>query len=167
MVLRNLVSKSFAVACALLIAGCAHHERREHLGRAPDPAFPQVLIGANGGLVVNQEPVVIARKRGETAVVTWQVPEASGVTFNPETGITFDALIKILAEDPSKPPIKLERPRPVDGNQFACSTAKNRLEVVCRIAPEVPAGVYSYTINAIRDGKPVVLDPTGWIEKPR
>ena len=159
---KNVLRTSIAaIGVAVLVGGCAHYHHR----RAPDAAFPQVVLAANGSLVVNQEPVVILRKPGQTAVVTWQVSEQSGVRFNAGNGIEFTALLKVPSKVKGQPPIKLEQPRSVDSNLFGCTTQKDGLEVVCKISPEVPPGLYSYTVNATREGKPLVLDPTGWIEE--
>lgn len=156
--LSKLLRTTLLVALITGLAACVHPHH-------PNPAFPRVSLAANGSLVVNQEPIIVKRKVNETAVITFSVPASSGLRFT-DNGVVFTELTKVPGKERGQL-IKLERPRPVDPGPFGCQTQKDGLEVVCRISPQVPAGLYAYTLSTRdKDGKSIILDPTGWIEQP-
>jgi len=147
-----------AVLCALVLGSCVHHPRAVRL---PDPSRPQVLVAPGGYLVVNQEPVVVLRPRGATAVVNWQLAPDSGFQFE-EKGIEILGRIKDFSKDGT--PTKRDVPDRSQVDQFKCVTVNRGLEVNCVIPPSVAPGQYAYAlISRDRNGKRVVLDPSFWV----
>ena len=159
-VLKKMLRTSVGgVALLVLLAGCAHH----HPGRAPNAAFPQISLAANGKfLVVNQEPIVLVRRPNETVVVTFQVSRGIELTFD-DGGV--DIIGKIVAKEPGRP-TQIDPFTPAQKKElFNCVANEGRTEVACRIAPSVPRGQYLYTVRAVKkSGDKIVLDPTVYIE---
>jgi hypothetical protein len=131
---------------AVVLAGCSHPRHR-----LPDPTRPQVFVAEGDYLVLNQEPIVIVRKPGEPAKITWRLA-AGGPVFEPD-GIKIIGRVKGPGQSP-------DRPDPSQNELFKCSGSENRLEFTCLIAPTVKEGQYAYAVNANRGGKRIVLDPT-------
>lgn len=140
-----------SAACVLALGGCAQFK----FG-VPDPNRPQVVLSPAGYLVVNQEPIVVAREPGKEATITWRLPPTGTVRFD-ERGIVVEGRVKTGPKEGQR---KLPAPDTSQNQFFKCETSQDRLEATCRIAREVGSGFYAYTINA-RDGdKRIVLDPT-------
>ena len=133
---------------ALLATACA---TREH--RLPDPTRPQVFVAPGDYLVLNQEPILILRKPGQEAKITWRVGD--GTVFERD-GITIIGRVKTGGRNPER----LDRPDPSQNQLFKCSSSENRLEFTCVIDGKVQAGQYAYAVNVARGGKRIVLDPT-------
>lgn len=142
-------------ACALVLGGCAQFKFR-----VPDPTRPQVVLSPTGHLVVNQEPIVVAREPGKDATITWRLPPTGNLRFD-DRGIVIEGLVKT---GPKQGQRKLPAPDTSQNPLFKCETSQDRLEATCRISREVRSGVYAYTINARDGARRIVLDPTIMID---
>lgn len=132
---------------ALVLAGCSHPRHR-----LPDPTRPQIFVADGDYLVLNQEPIVIVRKPGAEARITWRLG-AGGPVFEPD-GIRIIGRVKGPGQTP-------DRPDPSQNELFRCSGSRdNQLEYSCVIAAAVKEGQYAYAVNVNRGGKRIVLDPT-------
>lgn len=159
--MNTKVLGAIAIACVAALSGCAHH--RHYI----NPERPQVLF-ANGYLVVNQEPIVVARKANEPAVVSWRLSAESGLTFD-EDGIVIVGRIKDRdmkrVDDRSKKGITCQRgetpPAPAAAQTRGADQAANMRAFTCLITPDALPGLYMYEINA-RDSanKRISADPT-------
>jgi hypothetical protein len=140
-----------SAACVLVLGGCAQFKFR-----VPDPTRPQVVLSPAGYLVVNQEPIVVAREPGQEATITWRLSPTGSTRFE-DRGIVIEGMVKTGPKEGLR---KLPVPDTSQNQLFKCETSQDRLEAACRISPEVKSGFYAYTINA-RDGtRRIVLDPT-------
>jgi hypothetical protein len=58
----------------------------------PNPTRPQVSVVDGRYLIVNQEPLVFTRSRGEVEIV-WQLPKDSNLRF-PDNGIVIEGRVE-------------------------------------------------------------------------
>jgi hypothetical protein len=143
---------------ALALAGCAH---LGPFGGVGDASRAEVFV-VDGFVVLNQEPVIVRRSKGEDAA-TWQLPVGSTARFD-GTGITVDAFVKPLPRtaDPARARSTSTAPTR-DTSQVGlirCRSNEARTEATCTVPKEVRAGFYAYTVRLTQDGKPLELDPT-------
>ncbi len=151
--MKKLVMAS--AACVLVLGGCAQFKFR-----MPDPTRPLVIVSPAGYLVVNQEPIVVAREAGKEATITWRLPPTGTVRFD-ERGIVIEGMVKT---GPKQGQRKLPAPDTSQNQLFKCETSQDRLEATCRISRDVRSGFYAYTINARDGARRIVLDPTIMVE---
>lgn len=139
-----------SVACALLLAGCAHFTK------APDPVRPQLSVVDARLIVVNAEPLVFAR-RGEVTI-TWHLPKGTTYTFDEREGIVIEGRLVRESKDGSQRTFVLD---PKQDEIINCSRSKDASEFSCLNRNRAP-GRYKYTIR-VRDGTKLLdaLDP--WI----
>ncbi len=138
------------VACALLLAGCAHFTK------PPDPTRPQVSVLDGRLLVVNAEPLVFTR-RGEVTI-TWHLPR--GYTFDERQGIVIEGRLVNQTKVPRDG--LLQQTYVLDPKQdeiVRCSRGRDASEFSCLNRNTKP-GRYKYTIR-VRDGTKALepLDP--------
>ncbi len=140
-----------SVACALLLAGCAHFTK------PPDPVRPQVFVVDGRLLVVNAEPLVFTR-RGEVTI-TWHLPK--GYTFDERQGIVIEG--RLVRESKSQDGL-VQQTYVLDPKQdeiIRCSRSKDGSEFSCLNRNRTP-GRYKYTIRALDGTKALTsLDP--WV----
>lgn len=154
------------VCVAALATGCAHR------GYGPAPERPQVLV-TDGVIVVDQEPVVVARKPGEDAIVSWRLSKQSGFTFDKD-GIVILGRIKDRSGrrvyDKSTRGILCRLGDTAPPAQTAAQSRDaprqttdqpNPLAYTCRIQPDALPGFYQYEINTLDPARRrVSSDPT-------
>jgi hypothetical protein len=148
---------------ALGLVGCAHQWPDL---RAIDPNRPRIYITQDDLLVVDQEPIILSLSGDRK--VTWQLPKGMKALFGKGDGITVDDLVKI--EGPDGKLVgegkQFEQARNAFREAksrrailFACSP-ETELTFTCVVSKDIHKGLYSYTIRATVNGKPVQLDPT-------
>lgn len=140
-----------SVACALLLAGCAHFTR------PPDPVRPQVFVVDGRLLVVNAEPLVFTR-RGEVTI-TWHLPK--GYTFDEKQGIVIEGRLVSQTKVPRDGLVQQIYVLDPKQNEIGpCSRSKDGSEFSC-VNRNTKPGRYKYTIR-VQDGTKVEsLDP--WV----
>jgi hypothetical protein len=155
-----------AVLAALAVGGCAHQRQF----RLPDPARPQIALTPTGRLVVNQEPIVIVLNQNEPTPITWRLPPNSGLSFDPQGGITILGRIK----NEKYEPIPLDRqfnsafrcglgdkaPATARADQKRDTSGEQAQAFTCAIDPKIPRGIYTYEINAVGPQGRIKLDPS-------
>jgi len=136
--------KSFVCAVALtaLLAGCAAGRLGEAgfdplQVRQPDVHRPNVFVGDDGTIVVDQEPIRVPRSEGKIVIV-WALAYTNAYTF-PEDGIR---LIDPATQQP--PP----------GAECAPQGAARKLYRCAYTAPLEPRA-YKYAIK-VNGGKPAL-----------
>jgi hypothetical protein len=144
-----------SAACVLVFGGCAQFKFT-----GPDPTRPQVIVSPAGYLVVDQEPIAVAREPGKEATITWRLSPTGTVRFE-ERGIVIEGMVKTGPKEGQR---KLPAPETSQNRLFRCTTSEDRLTAACRLSPEIKPGFYAYTINARDGARRIVLDPTIMVE---
>ena len=140
-----------AALFAVLLAGCAHHDRRGG-DKEVNATTPQVSV-VDGRVVA---PAALVYLRGQPAVtITWQLPRDAKVRFA-ENGIVIEGrlLNEVLRGD--KPSVVLD---PRQNDIVDCKRGREGLEFSC-LNKHTQPGIFKYTIRLIDESqKQLVLDP--------
>lgn len=119
-----------AIAASLVLVACAVNP----FVKASDPHHPNVNV-TNGYIVVDQEPIVIAKNERDIAI-TWQLPMGSPYVF-PDDGIVISS----------------------GGDEFNCHREDNKQRFTCKDRHSKP-GRYKYTIKVDGPDRIEPLDPS-------
>ena len=125
-----------AVAFLLVLASCAVQPPGP--GGVPfNPENPRVYVVEGKQIVVDQEPIFIARGRKDVTIV-WELPRDQKLAF-PSDGIA----------------IREGR------DEFSCGLERDATRFACKFRNSKPGAVYKYTIKVRLDGKDLrALDPS-------
>ncbi|HQR21089.1 MAG TPA: hypothetical protein PLE54_00845 [Burkholderiaceae bacterium] len=148
---------------ALVTAGLAGCAQWPDL-RAISSNQPKIYVTTENLLVVDQDPIVFSLT--ENSTVTWHLPPDRKAAFDPKSGITVDAVVKVLGKETpqiaefrkafnadAKIRAQYFKCGPVTETTYSCTVSSGLLK-------QIPHGLYSYTIRATIGDMQVISDPT-------
>jgi hypothetical protein len=151
---------------AVSLLGCAQWPDL----RAINPNNPKIYLTTGNLLVVDQDPIVFSLAANST--VTWYLPPDRKATFDATSGITVDAVVKVLGPDgnPGKETPQIEKFKKafnadaaLRAKFFKCGRVTDTTyscTVSSELLKQIPYGLYSYTIRATIGDAQIVSDPT-------